>query len=802
MLESLQKFAEWYLGAAPTTRGESTEWHVRTADWLGTVPPWAMALAAVAIVCSVVAVYRRDARNVSWRRRWTLVGLRLATLTCLVALLAQVTLSVDRTGLPIIAVMIDTSASMQFQDDYTGTADAATVSTLTTDETELTRLTLAKAILTSSDSGVLKALNRRYRVRLYQFDGKAEALRPESNTPTALAAAIDLLEATGQATAPAAATRRVLEELRASSPVAVVVMTDGISSEGDANRLAEIAPLANRFAVPIYTVGVGSSRAARDLELTDVRVDEVAIVNQTVLFTGELHARGFNNRDVVLELRNVDTKERLAARAVRLTAETQTVELSYVPTVAGEFDLTLAVVPLEEENVIENNFGLRHVSVRSGTIRVLLVERMPRYEFRYVKQLLEREVAAGSMELDTVLLDADPEWTSLDTSASRLNGRIPASQNEINAYDVIVFGDVDPSLLSPTAQTALRDFVREHGGGMVMIAGPKHNPFAFRGTDLEPLVPFPLDRLTSSDFRRSSTSGVKSQPTLTGRRATRLFRFGSNETTTARLVSQFPELHSTLRLTEVAPGASVLVEGTSSDDNSERPLVITQQYGAGRVVFHATDDLWMWRYQAGDETYGRYWVSLVRYLSRSRLLGRDRAAELVTNREVYNRGEDVDFQLRFFDSRRQPVDQTAEVTIELAGGAAQTIEVEPSAFAADGTYTGSLLTPDAGTYHAWVSKPVFEGVPPSVDFRVENASRELLVRDMNRAGLQVAAKATRGRFYSVGNVRQLPTDLPRGRATTIERGQPIAIWGRPELLLLVALLLSLEWFLRKNARLV
>ncbi len=800
MTASLKRFVEWYLGIPAAGPGEGTSWTVQTGGWFARAPQWLLLMIVVALIVAVVVVYRRDAARLSWQRRWTLVGLRLAVLGLMLVLMFQATLTISRTGLPSVAVLADDSGSMQFQDDYTGTDDARAVQSLVDRSDSPARIELARRLLSGDKTRLLQRLAEKYRVRLYRFDQQAHPLQPEDESDIAsLTALTDMLQASGRDTAPAAAARQVLDEFRGAPPAAIIVLTDGISTLGEENRLHRAAPAAQRMGVPFYVVELGSPRAASDLEMRDVRVDEVAIVDESLIFTGELRATGFEGRDVVVELRDATSGERLAASSARVTGSTQSIELTWVPRTAGEFDFAFGIAPLDEETITENNFQTRHVSVRDGRIRVLLVEDLPRYEFRYLKHLLERtDGRSAFVEVFTVLLDADPEWTAVDKSAAALLGRMPGSADEINAYDVIILGDVDPNLLSPTTQRAMRDFVRESGGGLVLMSGPNHNPHRYRGTPLEPLVPAPLDQVTAADFQRLQADGVRVRPTLSGLRGTPLFRFGENSAETSRILSRLPPLYSLLTLREISPGASVLA---AEQDGSGRPVIVSQQYGAGRVVLHATDDLWMWRYRAGDEYYGRYWFALMRYLARSSLLGRNRLAELVSSRETYQRGETVEFRLRFFDSRNVPPDRRVTLIVERRNGPSQAVELQPSPQFPD-VFTGSLPAITDGSYHAWISRPTFDDAPPATDFRVQSSSRELLVRAVDDVSLRATAQATRGRFYTVGSAYRLPDELPAGRAVAVDPGEPIPLWSRPEVLLLVIGLLTLEWFLRKISRLV
>src|SRR4029078_170375 len=131
----------------------------------------------------------------------------------------------------------------------------------------------------------------------------------------------------------------------------------------------------------------------------------------------------------------------------------------YRPTQVGEFDYVIETPVLKEEAQADNNRQTRLVSVRKEQIRVLLVQAYPNYEFRYLKNMLDRD---ATIRLKTVLQDADLEYAELDQSALPT---FAVRREELFEYDVILFGDVNPSFLSPTVMKNIADFVEEKGGG-------------------------------------------------------------------------------------------------------------------------------------------------------------------------------------------------------------------------------------------------------------------------------------------------------------------------------------------------
>src|SRR5262249_37300986 len=120
--------------------------------------------------------------------------------------------------------------------------------------------------------------------------------------------------------------------------------------------------------------------------------------------------------------------------------------MTHRPTEAGEkvYVIDVPVQP-DEAQPADNNRLERTILVRDAKIiKVLYVEGYPRYEFRYIKSLLERESGDDprnkSIDLKVVLLDADDDYAAQDKSAkSDFPGKA-----ELNQYDVVILGDVDP----------------------------------------------------------------------------------------------------------------------------------------------------------------------------------------------------------------------------------------------------------------------------------------------------------------------------------------------------------------------
>ena len=806
-MDLVQRFLAWYLGRRTPRTGEGIAWRF---DWRWPAPQWLLLIFALLVVTFVAGIYRRDGTLLNRSRRALLIGLRLAVFAVILGLSTELSLSIERTGLPIVALMIDTSASMSLQDQYAAASKSSALINEAMKSTggEQSRLVLAQHLLSRNSGQLLRNMEQGHQLRLYRFsetatpielDDAADVSQPDTSPPFPFDKAIRTINefrADGDQTRPAPAVKKVLSDLGGTPPAAIVIFTDGIASVSDDDRLSTLAESARRKGVQLHIVGLGNDSAASDLYLYDSLVDEVAFVGDPMVFKAKLRSFGYSGKKVLLQLRTEGNPEILAQQEIVAPADGQSiaVELSYASPVSGEFDFVFQIAEQSEETNRSNNSETRHVSVREEKIRVLLADGGPRYEFRYLKQLLERD---KSIELSSLLQEADFEYAQEDRTAIT---QFPVKREDLARFDVLILGDVSPTVLGSTALENIREFVREKGGSVVMIAGTQFNPVAFAGTPLENLLPFELAGVRIPDAPSDSFHPVL---TLEGQKGNSLFRLGSSDVESLRIWNGLPNLTWLVELVKLKPGARVFCEHPTRMGSTGRlPVILMQQATAGKVLFHATDETWRWRFRTGDLYHGRYWIQAIRYLSRGRLIGKDRTAELTVDQSVYQRGQSATLRVKFVDEKFIPHETDGvSVIIERKGEGRQTAKLTrlrelPT------TFEGQLTRLGEGTYHGWVSQPAFNEAPPSVDFRVEVPQRELLRRGMDKADLQLAASTSHGRFYTPDDVDKLPGEIPRGTPVPLETEEAIPLWNRWELLTLVTSLLTAEWLLRKRWKLV
>lgn len=785
---TLPQWLEHWLDIPAAGSGEGTAW---TLDDRWTWAPWATLVFVALAAAWVLFWYAREVAAAGRVFRLLLATVRLTLVGLLLFMLAEFVLSLNRTGLPYVVVLLDDSASMGTVDRYEDAklAKAAAVRVKAADLGEASRLNLAKSLLSAKNDALLQSIARRFKLKTYFVSAAA---RPQSGDVQAVAQAIDDLEATGESSRLGQAVETVLDDFRGNLPSAVILLSDGINTEGD--TLIDAAAQARRKGVPLFTVALGSETPIRDLELTDLLVDEVVFVDDVVNFDFKVTGTGLEGRQVPVVLRQKGEQAPLAETTLTIGAdgEPQRVRLPYRPTEVGDFDYVIEIDPLGEENQRDNNRQQRRVSVRDEQVRVLLVQSYPSYEFRYLKNLLERD---KTVRVRTVLQEADPEYVQLDETALAV---FPVRRDELFEYDVVIFGDVNPAFLSPSALENIVAFVEEKGGGVIFISGPLYTPLEYRDRALAELLPIDFGGAIGADPGRVVNEPFQMQPSELGLTGPTM-QLGDTPAETVEIWRKLPPLYWFFEAPALKPAARVWAEHPlrAANDGRRLPLVAMQYVGSGKVIFHATDETWRWRFRVGDVFFARYWVQTIRYLSRTKLLGKDRSAELTTDRREYRRGENVRLRVRFLDERQAPPENDGvTVIVEREGDKNRRVQLARNA-ANRGVFEGVLTAGADGGYHVWVAAPTLPGEPPATDFRVVAPPGERARLQTDVAALRRASADTRGRSYNLLTASNLLADLPEGRQVKTEALPPLPLWNHWLLMPVFLCLLVAEWILRK-----
>lgn len=798
-------------------------------------------------VLGVVLLYVLESGGTDRRRRVILPALlRLAAVLLLgLVALPQLRVVFVQESWPDVVLLLDTSASMATRDRFQDPAVRAKANELlsSVDLPEGDRLRLAQVLLTRKDGEWLNHLLTKRQVRLHIYTMADQArLVAELNEPGDVAAgraAVGAAVADGENSRLGDAIGAVLKSFRGGSLSAIVAFTDGVVTSGD--DLTRAGREAARSNVPLYLVGLGESYDPPDLVLSDLKADDVVLKGDQLVFEARLTAKGPNPPSAVPVVLSERQGERLIERArqtvnVDPNGKPVPIRLVHTPDEVGEKTFVIEVPVQQGEAETLNNRVERVVLVTdSKRLKVLMIDGQPRYEYRFVKSLLERETEetkiTRAMELDVLLLDAsNGHWTS-DKSAERLRGATP-TKTQLFEYDVVIFGDVDPTQVPKANQffNDLAEFVKAKGGGLLFIAGEHATPHKLFDTPLGELLPVtqteaaaktpppptPVDNPLVDGYLPKLTPLGRTHP---------LFRFVPDEEENAKIWEGLKPFYWTSAGWRKKPSAEVLaVHPTrlpeTGDGGANHPIVLQHFVGSGRVVLFAFDETWRWRWRSSEERFNHFWTQAVRATARSRVT----RIELKTDKQTaYRRNEPIRITVRFPDDQKPPEANTA-VKVQVARkpillpgrntpiGDSETRTItlsgvkDPKAGDAPTRVYETLLprTPEGEYVFTLVEgSPTTPANRPRAEARVLPPPGERDRLEMDRAELTRAAAESRGKFYTLAEADKVIDDLPEAERVPLNDPSPLLqVWSHALLYVLIATLLGCEWWVRRRERLV
>ena len=781
--------------------GQASQYWYEPAQgrWLWTM----IVLPLVALLCAGL-IYWNERGNSQKRRRIVPLLIRVFLISMLVFAILDWRRHGVATRKPDLIVVLDDSLSSSHVDNYDDDSwsqdQLERLRALNLPE-ELSRFQLAQAALLGENGRLLKKLAESYQLQVVRA---GESLRYVAGDSSRLREALKNCKPEQGASRLGDTLAQLCRAQRGTSTAAIVLLSDGVLTDGIS--LEDAAQIAADSNIPVFTVGLGIDQSSVDLRLSQLKADDMAFVGDWITLELMVAADGLLGQTA--EVQFFDSSQNQPLQTIELAIDSDDfsapVKFRHRVTDPGVSQFKIQVAPVEGETNLENNTITKRIDVRDDSIRVLLVQGEPTPEYRFLKQLFDRQrkSASGSdksIELTTVLQSAEYQFQKTDDTSK---GIFPVNRAALAEYDVVIFCDVQPQWsggkgLGEFELENLNWYVQENGGSVVFVAGPRHMPASYVDSPLSPLFPF------ESVAADPPGEPIRFLPTRLGKELP-LFRVPGLKENPPDAFSVPTTFRWHWPIESCKRGVLILAEAISVESpNSERdptPLLTLQYLGSGRVVFQATDETYRWRFRRGDALFGHYWVQLIRMLARKRA-DRQKEMKIATDRLDYRQGENVSVTATFFDTRLfQGKDS---ISVQLASrNSGQTQE---RVLTADpglaNTFRGELLELPADDYEIRYRLPGSQKTV-STSFQVRPANREMENLQRNTSGLKQLSTATGGKYLSIQDVETIAGRLPKGAIEAVRKLPTQQLWTWwPFVVGFAAIfvtLISLEWILRKK----
>ncbi|HLX62122.1 MAG TPA: VWA domain-containing protein, partial [Planctomycetota bacterium] len=741
------------------------------------------------------------------RRRLILRSLRIVVALLILFALLRPAVSYTRREerLPVVAMLIDDSASMAFPD----ARENPLLENNSPDRR--TRFDTARIVVQK----LQEKLTLTHRVKLFTFSDSLKLLaelphRDSENTPPLVRDAILPPEhrPVGDYSNIGDALKDSLRELSADRISGLVLLSDGRETDGASKKDAADALAAVQ--VPVHAVALGS-----EFPLRDLRIDEVVAATEASL--GDVlgfHVKITNQISAPLntELTLFEQGKKVAAKTLTLPRGESMVTIGTIPETEGVREFRLVLPKYPDEINTENNEAAVQVSIVKRTLRVLLIAGVPTREYFYLVPALLRDPV---IDLSCYLQSADVDY--VQQGKTQLE-RLPQTTDDWSRYDVAVLYDVDPNGIT-TQQIAGLEAMVNKGGGLLVIAGIDHGLAKLvqvHAAKIRGLLPVEIDKNQLPDYDRVYDKPLKIERTPIGKTHP-IMLASSNEQLNEKIWASFPTFYWSHPVQSAKPKAITLL--FTNSDGSNTAVMAIHRYGEGAVLLSAINGLWRWRFPGESFDYDRFWSRAIRYLGETRLKGTQQQVALSTDRRSYSPGEDVQINLRLLDPAllNQLSGQQLYASISTAqeprpqgsGNTTRTddemIPLKPDATGTPvyrGDYrarrTGSMQiratahAPDADSE----TKPLFD---IAQNFLVKLEPLEDRDTSADLDGMKALAECTGGKYFDYRNMKEIDTltaAIPKD-PQILTQSVVVEVWDGTIFLALFLVLICAEWSFRK-----
>ncbi len=283
-----------------------------------------------------------------WLRR-SLGVLRFAVLFVLMAFLLEPMLRNSQRELekPVVAVVLDNSASMLMQHDSAGSRQQL--------------LALKDALNTG--------LQKDHEVRFYLAgDGLQESNEPDFRAPSSnLSASLRSLD----------------DQYENRNLGAVVLLSDGIYNQGN-----NPAYLTRRSKAPLYTVALGDTAIKRDLILEEVRHNRLAYLGNEFPLLATVRANELKGSRTVLRVLQGEKELFRRELSIEENSWATQIEIKLTAEKAGMQRYTLVLEEVEGEFTRVNNTKTIYLDVIDARNKVLLLAHSPHPDLSAIRQAI------------------------------------------------------------------------------------------------------------------------------------------------------------------------------------------------------------------------------------------------------------------------------------------------------------------------------------------------------------------------------------------------------------------------------
>jgi hypothetical protein len=547
---------------------------------------------------------------------------------------------------------------------------------------------------------------------------------------------------------------------------AAIIVTDGTYNDGNDPYYS-----AENSNVPIFTIGFGDSSVYKDVGVTMIKRNNYIYSGETTAVKALIANSGYAGKNV--EVSFYENGKFLQKQKIALSRSgVDEIEFEYKPETAGEKKISVSVSSLRGEKISANNRKSVFVTVLNDKLRVTMISGSPSADFSFIRNVFKRD---KKIKLKTLVqisknrfLEKDNPATVFDSTDVFVLVGFPGNKTS-DAFANKVFGEIESrrlpyfSLLgSGTDLSKLKRF-------------SQRLPFAVKGGGQ-----------SYANVRVSILSNKSG-----------IFNTAEND---LQIWNELPPVLQPNVIFSPRAGTSVLAEAVKGSGNAVNPLIVLERKGSRKSISFLAEEIWRWKLHSKNGSgflFDAFIENSLKWLSSP-----DRKKKLIVtaNKKEFVAGEEIHFTAELYDETFSPIND-AELSLTVKGKD-ENISI-PLFRSANGIYEGKISSLTEGDFsYSVAAKRGGTIEKASGRFSVTAANLELSDLRFRENELRQIAQVSGG-VYSQPD--SLETALKKlNELAVINKKEKteiksIDVWSDERILILLVLLFSIEWFIRKRA---
>ena len=520
----------------------------------------------------------------------------------------------------------------------------------------------------------------------------------------------------------------------------LVLATDGLYNSGS-NPLYD-----NRINFPIYPIAQGDTLVKRDISIAKVLKNEIAFLGNTFPLEITLSAQQCKGEDIQVEVWNKGKKIHTEDRIISTDDEYQKVKINLLAENVGLQHYTISVSQLHNEENSRNNSYTAYVEVIDSRYKILLLTEKTHPDIGAYKSAIKK----------------NKNYAVEQVNVNDFNGSFEAYQL------VVIFG------------------IKENNPLLALLE--KANV---------PLLVFDIQQ--NSNLKLTSAFSFRSRGSLEEVKAIKSESFSkfTFSPELLNLIQDAPPLQTPFGKYTLQIGSEVVIAQQVGMQVTPKPIILIDEANGRKLAFITAEGFWKWKLYdyanaRNNEAFDELFSKLTQYL----VLQEDKSKFRIDYKKQFAENSNIYFEASLYNESYELINDK-EISLVIQNEKGDEFDYEFSKSLE--RYNLNVGVLDVGRY-TFLAKVKGGKLIRKGSFDVRAIQLEQLYTVANHKLLFQLANISGGKLFYPNQLDKIITAIKKSKNNFISVSSKEKLKGMiniPLVLLILLVLISLEWFLRK-----